>query len=341
MDVSVFSQHLSWIRETAAMRRILITGASGFVGANLARTLLASGHEVHLLLREHHLDWRLQDIRKHVSVTRADLRDADLLFRAVKQIRPEWIFHLAAYGAYSFQTNIQQTFETNLLGTANLVQACLETGFEVLVNTGSSSEYGFKDHAPSEGDLPEPNSYYAVSKVSATMFCRYTAESKEVRIPTLRLYSAYGPYEEPKRLMPTLIRCGLEKKFPPLVNPETARDYVYIDDVVHAYILVAQTSGREFGAIYNVGTGRETKLSEVVKIARDVLDIPGEPQWGSMESRIWDTSTWVADNRKIRDELGWHPKYSFEQGFRLMVRWFEENPKMLNANHVLSCQDRK
>lgn len=313
------------------MKRVLITGASGFVGANLARTLLKSGHEVHLLLREHHLDWRLQDIREHVSVTGADLRDADSIFRAVKQIRPEWVFHLAAYGAYSFQTNVQDTLETNVQGTANLVQACLETGFEVFVNTGSSSEYGFKDHAPSEDELPEPNSYYAVSKVSATMFCRYTAESKKVRIPTLRLYSVYGPYEEPKRLMPTLIRCGLDKKFPPLVNPETARDYVYTDDVVRAYILAAQTSGIEVGAIYNVGTGRETKLREVVEIARKVLDIPGEPQWGSMESRIWDTGTWVADNRKIRDELGWCPEYSFEQGFRSTVRWFEENPKMLCA----------
>jgi dolichol-phosphate mannosyltransferase len=314
------------------MKRVLITGASGFVGANLARTLLESGHDVHLVLREHHLDWRLHDIRKHVGIANADLRNTESICRVVKQIKPEWVFHLAAYGAYSFQTDLQKILETNVLGTANLVQACLETGFEVFVNTGSSSEYGFKDHAPSEDELPEPNSYYAVSKVSATMFCRYTAESKKVRIPTLRLYSVYGPYEEPKRLMPTLIRCGFEKRFPPLVSPETARDYVYTDDVVRAYVLAAQTPGKEPGAIYNLGTGKETKLREVVDVARKVLDTPGEPQWGSMESRIWDTSTWVADNRKIHGELGWCPEYSFEQGFRSMVRWFEKNPEMVRVD---------
>jgi nucleoside-diphosphate-sugar epimerase len=107
---------------------------------------------------------------------------------------------------------------------------------------------------------------------------------------------------------------------------------VYTDDVVRAYVLAAQTPGKEPGAIYNLGTGKETKLREVVDVARKVLDTPGEPQWGSMESRIWDTSTWVADNRKIHGELGWCPEYSFEQGFRSMVRWFEKNPEMVRVD---------
>ncbi len=196
------------------MTKVLITGASGFVGNNLARFMVQSGHEVYLILRSEHLDWRLEDIRDHVRMAFADLRDAESVAGHVKEIKPEWVFHLAAYGAYSFQTDVESILRTNIIGTANLLQACLKTGFEAFVNTGSSSEYGFKDHAPPENELPEPNSHYAVSKVAATMFCRYTAASTGARIATLRLYSVYGPYEEPRRLMPTLILAGLENRLP-------------------------------------------------------------------------------------------------------------------------------
>src|SRR5204863_142015 len=159
-------------------------------------------------------------------------------------IQPEWVFHLAAHGAYSWQTDVQQMVKTNLLGTINLVQACLNTGFDSFVNAGSSSEYGYKNHPPSEQELPEPNSHYAVSKVAATLFCQHTSRREGVRIRTLRLYSAFGAYEDPNRLMPTLIGRCLKGEFPPLVRPETARDYVYIDDVVDAFLLAASPRGQ-------------------------------------------------------------------------------------------------
>src|SRR5262249_24369371 len=139
----------------------------------------------------------------------------------VRRVRPEWVFHLAAHGAYSSQTDVRQILQTNVLGTAALVEACLETGFEAFVDTGSSSEYGFTDHAPAEDEAPEPNSHYAVAKASATLFCRHTARSRHVHIPTLRLYSVYGPWEEPTRLIPTLLVRGLDGTLPPLVDPDT------------------------------------------------------------------------------------------------------------------------
>jgi nucleoside-diphosphate-sugar epimerase len=126
-----------------------------------------------------------------------DFADAEGLMRLVGTIRPEWIFHLAAHGAYATQTNLSQMVQTNIVGTINLVEACLRSGFEAFVNTGSSSEYGFKDDAPTETTWLEPNSHYAVTKAAATLFCRYTAQSHDVHLPTLRLYSVYGPYEEP------------------------------------------------------------------------------------------------------------------------------------------------
>jgi nucleoside-diphosphate-sugar epimerase len=252
----------------------------------------------------------------------------EALTGVVARIRPDWVFHLAAHGAYSSQTDVSQMVQTNVVGTSNLVDACLKAGFEAFVNAGSSSEYGLKDHPSAETEWLEPNSYYAVTKAAATLFCRTTAQRHKAPIVTLRLYSVYGPYEEPARLMPTLIVHGLSGKLPPLVRPDIARDYVYTEDVNDACLLAAATPGQEVGAVYNLGTGIQTSLREVVDLARRVLAIPVEPVWGSMPDRQWDTTVWVADNRKIQKELGWQPRYSFEQGFREMVSWFRDNADM-------------
>jgi nucleoside-diphosphate-sugar epimerase len=308
------------------MKRTIITGATGFVGANLARHLLHKGHEVHLLVRPGYNPWRIESLKDVARLYQVSFSDGESLGRVVASIKPDWVFHLATYGAYSSQNEIKQAIETNLVGTINLVEACLKVGFESLVNTGSSSEYGFKDHPPSEQEWLEPNSYYALTKASATMYCRYIAQSHKVNIPTLRLYSVYGPYEEPTRLMPTLIVRGLQGELPSLVSPNIARDYIYSEDINEAYLLAATKVGQELGAVYNVGTGKQTTLAELVELACRVLPIKGDPQWGSMLDRQWDSTVWVANNQQIQQALGWQPHYSLEQGFRKMVRWFETNP---------------
>lgn len=312
------------------MKRVLITGATGFVGANLTRRLLGDGHDIHLLLRPGYQPWRIQEICADVKIYEVNLDDRDTVTSCVAKIRPEWVFHLAVNGAYPAQNDLRKMILINIIGTVNLVEASLKAGFEAFVNTGSSSEYGFKDKAPSEKEWLEPNSYYAFTKASATLFCRYTAQSRKLHIPTLRLYSVYGPYEEPSRLMPTLIIRGLEGKLPLLVSPDTARDYVYVDDVAQAYILAAQRPQQEPGAIYNVGSGIQTSLLQVVQVARKTLEITAEPQWGSMPGRLWDTNVWVADNTKIRDRLGWEPAHSFAQGFCKMAGWFKNKTDMLD-----------
>ena len=311
------------------MKRVVITGASGFVGANLARRLLRDGHEVNLLLRPGFQPWRIREIQKDVRLHLVQLHDAGAVDKALGEIRPNWIFHLAAHGAYSWQNDLPQMVQTNIIGTMNLVQASLHINVEAFVNTGSSSEYGLKDHPPSETEFLEPNSDYAVTKASATLFCRYTAQRERVHIPTLRLYSVYGPYEEPNRLVPQLILRGLQKQLPPLVDPDTVRDFTHVDDVVDAYLAAVHRSGQEWGAVYNVGTGIQTSLQQAVDIVRQAMDIAAEPQWGSMSSRIWDTRCWVADNRAIRRALGWQPRHAFKDGFRQTCAWFQDNPQLM------------
>lgn len=311
----------SWtIRASSDMaRRALVTGASGFVGSVLVRRLLDDGHAVHALVRPGSDRWRLQGL--DVPLVEVELAHGTAVADTVASVRPEWIFHLAAHGAYPSQRDLTQMVESNLLGTIHLVEACLHEGFETLVNTGSSSEYGFTDHAPSESEPPHPNSDYAVTKLSATLYCRATAEHRRARIPTLRLYSVYGPFEEPTRFVPTLAVHGLAGALPPLVSPDIARDFVFVEDVADAYLAAAKAGAGEPGAIYNVGTGSQLTVAGAVETARKVLAIGAEPRWGTMPNRGWDTSIWVSDPRKIERELGWKAKTGFEEGFRRFVDW--------------------
>ncbi len=310
------------------MKSVALTGASGFVGANLARKLLAEGHEVHLLLRENSNRWRIDGIAGEVRTVEVDLCDQDAVDRVIGSIKPDWVFHLATYGAYPAQSELRRIARTNIDGTVNLLEASVKAGVEVFVNTGSSSEYGYKDHPPAETELLEPNSHYVWTKAAATHYCRHMATTCDTHLPTLRLYSVYGPYEQPGRLMPTLVARGVQGELPPLVGPRTSRDFVYVDDVCDAYLRAAATPTDERGPVFNVGSGHRTTLADVVDIVRRHFDLAAEPEWGAMKQRSWDTDVWVSDNRKIVSELGWKPEHGLEQGFELFVRWFEEHPDL-------------
>ena len=307
------------------MKRVLLTGGAGFVGANLCRWLLREGHEVQLLLRPGSNRWRLEPVEAEIRSREVDLEDGEAVERAVATFRPEWVFHLAAYGAYSQQADVRRMVRTNIAGTVNLVESCMATGFEALVNAGSSSEYGFKDHAPAETDVLEPNSHYAWTKAAATHYCRFTGATLGLPIATLRLYAVYGPYEEPGRLMPTLISSALEGGLPPLAGREVARDFVYVEDVCEAFVLTAETAS-DPGAVYNVGSGVQTTLEELVELVRRRFGTKIVPEWGTMANRSWDTNVWVANNQKIVRELGWKPRHTLDEGLEAFARWFETHP---------------
>jgi nucleoside-diphosphate-sugar epimerase len=297
------------------------------VGANLARRLLADGHQLDLLMRPGYRSWRIGEIERDARIHEAQLQDADGLSLLLGRLRPEWIFHLAAYGAYPSQQGIAQMIETNLLGTANLLNAAIDSGLEAFVNAGSSSEYGLKDHAPDEYEAIDPNSDYAVTKAAATNYVRNTARARGVKAITLRLYSAYGPYEEPTRLMPRLLVKGLQGQLPPLVDPEVARDYVYVDDVVEAFILVAANGEADACGVYNLASGRQTSLRELIEIAGQVLPIRATPRWGSMANRSWDTATWVGNSRRLQ-ALGWRPRRDLRQGLTEMLGWYQAHEQL-------------
>lgn len=307
-------------------KKILITGATGFVGAGLTRRLVKDKENVNIILRTSSNPWRIKDIlnNKNLAVHYGDLINARSIDKIVQKMQPRIVYHLAAYGGYPFQKEGSKIFKTNILGTLNLLKACSKIDLELFINTGSSSEYGTKSGPMLEKDLLEPNSYYAVAKAGQTLLCQHMARENNLPIITLRLFSVYGNFEEPTRLIPTLITSFLNGKEINLVSPETVRDFIFVDDVIDAY-LKATRLPKLSGEIFNIGTGHQHSIKEVVSTVEKIIGTKVKTNWRAMPPRPWDTNIWLADNSKARRLLKWQPKNNLEQGLRKTINWFKKN----------------
>lgn len=302
---------------------ILVTGASGFIGACLVRALLDQGYQVHVLLRSESVPWRLAAVWDRLQVHRGDLLDDQTTRALVHAVQPGAIFHLATHGAYEKQADARMILRTNILGTYNLLEAASHAKVRLLVNTGSSSEYGFKSQPMTESDCLEPNSYYSVAKAAQTHLCSLLARWGQVRTVTLRLFSVYGPWEEPTRLMPTLLQRAGQGLPLNMTAPDVVRDFVYIDDVVDALLDLPRLA-EHAGAVINLGTGIETTLRDVVQIVKEQLDSTSTVHWGAMPARHWDHHCWAADSTKARQLLGWAPRFSLREGLQAFATWMEQ-----------------
>ncbi|MFC6090020.1 NAD-dependent epimerase/dehydratase family protein [Saccharothrix lopnurensis] len=302
-------------------RRALVTGAGGFIGANLCRRLLREGHAVHAVLRPGSDPWRLEGVLADLAVHRLDLRDTGAVRAVLDAVRPDWVFHLAAHGAYSWQTDADTIFTTNAEATGGLVDLAGAGAFEAFVQAGSTAEYGPGDRPARESDPERPRGSYAVSKAAATRYARTVAVERGAHIVTLRLGTAYGPWEDPQRLMPTLAVFGLGRRLPPLTDPRTVRDFVFVDDACEAFARAAAATHLDRGTVLNVGSGTPTSLADLVELVRAELGIDERPGWSTMAPRAWDAALCVADCSRGRRLLGWRPRRDLAGGFRALVDW--------------------
>ena len=314
--------------------RALVTGAGGFLGANLVRHLLARGDEPLAVVRPGGDRWRLADLDGEIELCELDITDTESIDRAVRTRRPEVIFHLAAHGAYSWQTQFDTMLAVNVRATETLLAAA-RVAEARMVNAGSSSEYGFHVGAPNEGERVEPNSYYAVTKAAATHLCRLAAAEHGQTAVTLRLYSVYGPWEEPRRLLPALVSRALEGGWPPLADPGTARDFVWVDDACAAFVRAATSELADRGAVFNIASGAQTTLAELVTMAREVFAVEPEPVWATLPSRAWDTTAWVGDPAAAAAQLGWRATTPLADGLKGLGAWLRSHPEV--AERYATC----
>jgi nucleoside-diphosphate-sugar epimerase/glycosyltransferase involved in cell wall biosynthesis len=302
---------------------ILVTGASGFVGANLFKTIAAIRSDVFAVVRREK-NWRLAEV-KDERVIAVDLNDYAAAKNLLNSVAPQTVFDCAAYGAYSFEEDANLIYQTNFQSIVNFVELLAEKPFAAFIHAGSSSEYGTNCAAPSEDSLCEPNSPYSVSKLAVANYLRFMGKQRSFPCVNLRLYSVYGPLEDTSRLLPNLLRQALAGKLPPLVDPRTSRDFIHVEDVCASFIMAAaKMHPGLYGENFNIGTGIKTTIADLADITRRVFNVAAEPQFGTMEGRAWDLSDWYADPRKASEQLGWKSQVTLENGLRMMALWVEQ-----------------
>lgn len=309
-------------------KKVLITGTTGFVGSHLARRLLNEGAQVHAFVRRSSNLWRIEDIKTRLTLHEVSLTDTDLLDKTIESIKPDYVFHLATYGGVGGQADNQQIIDTNYMGTINLLNACNKTGYKGFINTGSSSEYGIKNEPMREDMVPEPYNTYGATKAAATIYCQAQAREKGLPITTLRLFSPFGPYDEPNRLISYVIKSLLKNEETKLSSKSYVRDYIYIDDVIESYMAVIREKSYE--KVYNIGSNQQHTVEQVFDIIAKILDKDAKPVWGEFKPRINEPKIWVAHISKAKNELNWTPKYSFEDGIKKTVSWMRENLRYYN-----------
>jgi nucleoside-diphosphate-sugar epimerase/glycosyltransferase involved in cell wall biosynthesis len=299
---------------------ILVLGASGFVGANLFKTIAALRDDVYAVVRREK-NWRLAEVRDE-RVIAVDFNDYAAAKNLVGSIGPQTLFDCMAYGAYSFEEDANLIYQTNFQSVVNLTEILARQGISAYIHAGSSSEYGTNCAGPSEDSVCEANSPYAVSKLAVAAYLRFMGKHRRFPCVNLRLYSVYGPLEDTSRLIPILLRQALAGNLPPFVDPATSRDFVHVDDVCTAFIRAAtRMHPGLYGENFNIGTGAKTTIAELAEITRRAFDVEAEPRFGSMEGRSWDLAEWYSDPRKAREELGWSAQIGLGEGLRATAGW--------------------
>lgn len=310
----------------ATKARVLITGATGFVGANLVRRFLKDGKQVHILTRKTSNRWRLKGILPQLQDHIVDLREESKLKKVVTRVRPQIVCHLATSGIYGgVHLAERELVEINLLGTINLLKACGEIDYRAFINTGSSSEYGPKLTLMRESGICEPVNMYGFTKLAATLYGQLIAKMKNRPIIGLRLFSPFGPYDDKSRLMTYAITYALQDKPLNLANPNAVRDYIYIEDVLSLYLLCIKKARELSGEIFNVGTGYQTKISYVINKIIKFSNSKSRVRWRTIAPRSFDTKRWEASMAKTCKALNWKPEYSVGKGIEKSIIWFSKN----------------
>lgn len=302
---------------------ILVLGASGFIGANMLKRLLAVRDDVTGTVFSGNT-WRLDGVPA-INIAYMNLQDPVSVASVLRRVAPKVIFDFSSFGAYSFEQDYERIHATNYLSFVRLMEEVSDLGLAAYVHAGTSSEYGLNSTAPGEDGRLCPNSHYAVSKAAVSLAIAYYGKTKGIPVANLRLYSVYGPYEDSSRLIPTLCEHALRGTLPVFAAPGVSRDFIYIDDVVDAFADAAlHMSPQLAGESFNVGTGRATTLASLAGLSREIFQIEAEPQFNPGAGRAWDTDDWYANPEKARRLLGWSAKVELADGLLRTRDWWKE-----------------
>lgn len=305
---------------------ILVIGASGFIGCNLLRKIIPLRQDVYGTIFSGD-SWRLAEISTN-NLIFLDIREKSNIAEVMRKISPKVIFDCSSFGAYSFEEDFEKIHRTNYLGLIALLNILEHHKLYAYIHAGSSSEYGLNSQAPQESATLLPNSHYAVSKIAAAYAINYYGKIKQMPAINLRLYSVYGAYEDSSRLIPVLCKQAINKQLPNFAPENISRDYVYIDDVIAAFILTATKIHPEiYGNSFNIGSGVRTTMRDLALIAKEIFAIDDMPIFSTAMSRLWDTDNWYADATTAEKSFSWRAQTSLRDGLLTTYNWWADKLK--------------
>lgn len=317
-------------------KKVLVTGADGFIGSHLAEELVRQGCSVRAMVWYNSfnswgwLDTAARDIQDSMEVVMGDVRDANSVRKAMQNCSV--LFHLAALIGipYSYQTP-ESYIETNIRGTLNVVHAARELSIEKVVHTSTSEVYGTALFVPINEDHPlQGQSPYAASKIGADQIAMSYFYSFSTPVAIVRPFNTYGPRQSARAVIPTIImQLASGKRTIRLGALGPTRDFNYVDDTVRGFIAVAQ-SDKTVGEVVNVGSNFEISIGDTVRLVAEVFGV--EVKVETDESRLRPENSEVerlwADNSKALRLASWEPRFGGREGLRKGVaitrRWFEE-----------------
>jgi NAD dependent epimerase/dehydratase len=325
-------------------KKILVTGADGFIGSHLTEEMIRQGHEVRaFVLYNSFNSWGWLDraepaIKKSVDIFAGDIRDPHGVRKAMQGC--DVVLHLAALIAIPYSYHSPDTYiDTNVRGALNIVQAARELGVEKVVHTSSSEVYGTAQFVPMSEDHPlQGQSPYSASKIGADQIAMSFYFSFETPVTVIRPFNTYGPRQSARAVIPTIItQIANDKESISLGALEPTRDFSYIKDTVAAFMAMAR-SDKVVGEVINFGNNFEISIGDTARLIADLMgaDIRIETAQERLRPEKSEVERLWADNRKARELTGWEPVYAGREGLRRglaeTIDWFTNPVNLARYN---------
>lgn len=318
-------------------KKILITGAGGFIGSHLTEELVRRGAWVRAFVHYNALGRRgwldTSTLKDEIEVVAGDIADRDSVRSAVSGV--DVVFHLAALIGipYSYQAPSSYV-QTNIVGTLNVLQSALEQGVERVVHTSTSEAYGTAQYVPIDEVHPlQGQSPYSATKIGADKLAESFHRSFGLPVATIRPFNTYGPRQSARAVIPTIIMQALTKPEINLGNLVPTRDLNFVKDTADGFIKVAE-SAATLGEVINIGTGKEISIGDLVKLILEImgLDLPIRSDDQRIRPDASEVDRLCAENTKAHELAGWTPKSTLREGLAETIAWIKENLETYRPN---------
>jgi UDP-glucose 4-epimerase len=313
--------------------RVLVTGATGFIGSHLVRRLLVEGAEVHAMTSTVSSIYpeRLLDVKDDITLHEANLIDRSAMDAVVGRARPSHVFHLGAYTHVGKSwSRVDECIQANIQGTVNLLQALDGTGYERFVYTGTSEIYGDIDVPFREDAAVNPISPYSVSKYAGERYCRMFHSGYGWPVVMVRPFNAYGPWQTPDRVIPEIIGRALRGEDLKMTQGRQTREFNFVEDLAEGFLAIGTAPGVE-GELFNLGCGEEVSMRDLATTILDLMGNPIEPQFGALPDRPTEIWRMYCDSSKVRERVGWAPRHTLAEGLAKTIDWYTRQHESANS----------